>query len=177
MPTQIVPAASLRSTTRLPAARALVRASNHLIWVALWSIGRAIFRVVSNFLPALREGRAAGFELISVVGEHRVDHPAPPGAIIFEQLFGRGASAAGDREKRVQKMRFVLAGGAAARPPMQAFARDLEHFERYVAQGAGPERCGEPEARHVAPQRLPLLGGPIRDEVVGCIKRHRILED
>jgi hypothetical protein len=139
MPTQIVPAASLRSTTRLPAARALVRASNHLIWIALWSIGRAIFRVVSNFLPALREGRAyqaapagvpacreivfgAGFELISVVGEHRIDHPAPPGAVIFEQLFGRGTAPAGDREQRVEKMRLVLAGGAAASPPMQTFA-------------------------------------------------------
>src|ERR1700730_15987309 len=195
MPTQIVPAASLRSTTRLPAARALVRASNHLIWIVLWSIGRAISRVASNFLPALREGRAyqaapagvpapcreivfgAGFDLIGVVGEHRVDRAAPPGAVIFEQLFGRGASAAGDREKRVEEMRLVLAGGAAARSPMQAFARDLEHFERDVAQGAGPERCGKPEARHVAPHRLPLLGGPIRDEIVGCIKRHRIVED
>ena|SRR5437867_4143724 len=155
MPTQFVPAASLRSTTRLPAARALVRASNHLIWVALWSIGRAIFRVASNFLPGLREGRTyqaapagvpalcreiafgAGFDLIGVVAEHRVDHPAPPGAIVFEQLFGRRAAPAGDREKRVEEMRLVLTGGAAASPPMQAFARDLEHFERYVPQDPG----------------------------------------
>ena len=146
MPTQIVPAASLRSTTRLPAAGALVRASNHLIWIVLWSIGRAIFRVASNFLPGLREGRAyqaapggvpapcreivfgAGFDLIRVVGEHRVDHSAPPGAVIFEQLFGRGASPTGDREKRVEEMRLVLAGRTPASPPMQAFARDLEHF-------------------------------------------------
>src|SRR3984893_17668660 len=177
MPTQIVPAASLRSTTRLPAAGALVRASNHLIWVVLWSIGRAIFRVASNFLPGLREGRAAqaapagvpapcreivfraGFDLISVVGEHRVDHPAPPGAIIVEQLFGRGASAAGDREKRVQEMRLVLAGGAAASSPMAALARDFEHFERYVAQGPGPERCGGPEGRPVGTPRPPLAVG------------------
>src|SRR3984893_10968077 len=127
MPRQIVPAASLRSTTRLPAAGALVGASNHLIWVVLWSIGRAIFRVASNFLPALREGRAyqaapagvpapcreivfgAGFELIGVVGEHGIDRAAPPGAVIFEQLLGRGASPAGDRKKRVQEMRLVLA--------------------------------------------------------------------
>src|SRR6202022_3676449 len=56
MPTQILPAASLRSARRLPAARALLRASNYLICMALWSIGRAIFRVAANFLPALREG-------------------------------------------------------------------------------------------------------------------------
>src|SRR4029077_15178077 len=100
MPRQILPAASLRSTTRLPAARAVVRASNHLIWVVLWSIGRAIFRAAANFLPALREGGAyqaapagvpvrcreivfgAGFDLVGVVGEHRIDRAAPPGAVI-----------------------------------------------------------------------------------------------
>jgi hypothetical protein len=58
MPTQILPAASLRSADRLPAARGLLRVSNRLISIALWSIGRVIFRVASNFLPALRERRA-----------------------------------------------------------------------------------------------------------------------
>src|SRR5215469_495207 len=59
MPTQILPAASLRSISLLPAVRALVRTSNYLIWMALWSIWRVIFRVEENVLPALREGRAA----------------------------------------------------------------------------------------------------------------------
>src|SRR5882724_3626784 len=59
MPKQIVPAASLRSITRLPVARVLVWASNYLILMASWSIGRAIFQIESNFLPALREGRTA----------------------------------------------------------------------------------------------------------------------
>src|SRR6266481_8008358 len=59
MPTQILPAASLRNAKRLPAARALFSAPNYLICLALWSIGRAIFRVAANFLPALREGRGA----------------------------------------------------------------------------------------------------------------------
>src|SRR6266478_6328159 len=56
MPTQILPAASLRSARSLPAARALLRVANYLICIALWSIGRGICRVASNFLPALREG-------------------------------------------------------------------------------------------------------------------------
>ena len=55
MSTQILPAASLSSTNRLPAAGAWVEGSNHLIWMALWSIGRAIFGAAANFLPALRE--------------------------------------------------------------------------------------------------------------------------
>src|SRR5439155_19294138 len=59
MAMQILPAASLRSIPGLPAARALVRASNHLIGMALWSIGQAILRIEEKFLPALREGRAA----------------------------------------------------------------------------------------------------------------------
>src|ERR1700736_842841 len=58
MPPQILPAASLRSIPRLPAARVLARASNHLMWMALWSIEQAISRVEENVLPALREGRA-----------------------------------------------------------------------------------------------------------------------
>src|SRR6266446_8021351 len=56
MPRQILPAASLRSAQCLPAARALLQVSNYLMCTALWSIGRAICRVASNFLPALREG-------------------------------------------------------------------------------------------------------------------------
>jgi hypothetical protein len=60
MPTQILPAASLRSTNRLPAAQVLVRASNYLMCWALWSIGWAIFDVASKFHPALREGELSG---------------------------------------------------------------------------------------------------------------------
>src|SRR5437899_1633088 len=58
MPTQILPAASLRSANCLPAARTLSWAANYLICIALWSIARAVFRAASNFLPALRERRA-----------------------------------------------------------------------------------------------------------------------
>src|ERR1700739_906955 len=59
MPTEIVPAASLRNLTRLPAARVLVWAYNCLRLMWLWSVGGAIFRVGADFLPALREGRTA----------------------------------------------------------------------------------------------------------------------
>src|ERR1700730_10858054 len=58
MSTQILPAASLRRANRLPAARTLSWASNCLVCMALWSIGRAILRAASNFLPALRERQA-----------------------------------------------------------------------------------------------------------------------
>src|SRR3984893_7622843 len=56
MSAQILPASSLRSVILLPAGRARFLAPNYLICVALWSIGRAIFGIVSNFLPVLREG-------------------------------------------------------------------------------------------------------------------------
>src|ERR1700730_270722 len=58
MSTQMLPAASLRRANRLPAARTLSWWANYWVCMALWSIGRAIFHAASNFLPALREGRA-----------------------------------------------------------------------------------------------------------------------
>ena len=60
MSIQILPASSLRSVIRLPAGRVLLPAPNYLICFILWSIGRAIFGVVSNFLPVLREGVLPG---------------------------------------------------------------------------------------------------------------------
>src|ERR1700730_17866510 len=41
MLTQSLPAASLRTVNRLPAARVLLRVSNYLIYMALWLIGPA----------------------------------------------------------------------------------------------------------------------------------------
>src|ERR1700731_1248779 len=69
MSTQILPAFSLRSVIRLPAGRTLFLASNYLICGALWSIGRAIFGIISNFLPVLREGVLPG--RIEQGGDHR----------------------------------------------------------------------------------------------------------
>src|SRR5437773_1908663 len=60
MSTPILPPSSLRSVIRLPAGQALFLAPNYLICGALWSIGRAIFGIVSNFLPVLREGVLPG---------------------------------------------------------------------------------------------------------------------
>jgi hypothetical protein len=68
MPTRILPAASLRGAQCLPAARPLFRIANYLICTALWSIRRAIIRVASNFLPALREGRVPAFLRCVVLG-------------------------------------------------------------------------------------------------------------
>src|SRR5262245_18669787 len=60
MSTQVLPAASLRSGHRLPAARLRFRESNCLMRWALWSIARAIFGVEPNFLPALRDDTLPG---------------------------------------------------------------------------------------------------------------------
>src|SRR6266852_4064261 len=100
MPTQILPVASLRSAKRLPAARTLFRAANYLIYRALWSIGRAIFRVASNFLPALRERRV----------------PALPCSIVFgagcdPAFAGRGFLALPERRLGLQPVDQEMAGG------------------------------------------------------------------
>src|SRR5437762_2893071 len=60
MPPQILPAASLRRAQRLPGARVLFLAANHMMWMAVWPIGGALFRGAANFLPALRERRVVG---------------------------------------------------------------------------------------------------------------------
>src|ERR1700694_208504 len=48
----------------LPAARTLSWVVNYLICMASWSIGRAIFGVALNLLPALRERRALVIEAL-----------------------------------------------------------------------------------------------------------------
>src|SRR5215469_7810924 len=57
MPAPSLPAASLSPQLRLPVRQALLRVSNDLICLGLWSIRGAILRAEANFLPALREGR------------------------------------------------------------------------------------------------------------------------
>src|ERR1700730_1941488 len=59
MSTPTLPAASLRPHIFLPDRWVLPRVVNHLIYIALWSIGGAILRAQPGFLPALREGGAA----------------------------------------------------------------------------------------------------------------------
>ena len=59
MPTRILPAASLslpQERQTAPCCPNPVSAADYLICIALWSIASAIFRIASNFLPALREG-------------------------------------------------------------------------------------------------------------------------
>src|SRR6266481_7811455 len=55
MPTQSLPAASLRTADRLPAARVLVQVSIYLIYKVLWPMRKASSGAESSFLPALRE--------------------------------------------------------------------------------------------------------------------------
>src|SRR5207253_438010 len=65
----------LRSTKRLPAARALFLATNYLIYLALWPIRRAIFRAEANSLPALREGALPDVSAATGLGPARPIDP------------------------------------------------------------------------------------------------------
>src|ERR1700738_32386 len=112
MPTRIPPAASLRSAQRLPAARALFLAANNLIYMALWSIGGAIFRVAANFLPALREGRVTGRR----ADLHSSGVPAFLRSIVFGAGFdpafaGWGFLALPERRFGLQPVDQEMAGG------------------------------------------------------------------
>jgi hypothetical protein len=132
MPTKSLPAASLRTTDRLPAARIRLLRYNYLIYMVLWQIRRLLFGVESCFLPALREGRSAGQALGAsrdvVEGEghrdagvkaYQADHVGD--ADMVERLrFGDGAPACLIRRatrrairrslRTIRKFRFILAG-------------------------------------------------------------------
>jgi hypothetical protein len=100
MPRQILPAASLRNTDRLPAARGLVRVANHLIWIVLCSIGRVIFGIGSNF--SLLSGRGplpGGVDWRGSIAEaaRRVGRRIGKGCLAGHHF---GEQPAGDRAER-----------------------------------------------------------------------------
>src|SRR6516225_12071922 len=64
------------------------------------------------------DGSTRNHSSIGVFGKYRIYITAPPGAEVFQQLFGRGPSRAGDREQGIEKMRLILASCAAASSPV-----------------------------------------------------------
>src|ERR1700730_9384934 len=85
----------------LPAARPLSWVCNYLICMALWSIGRAIFRVASNFFPALRERRALS---ATMAGPRRRIEPR--------------ADAEGGQRPMMRTLRVYLAGALLVAAPL-----------------------------------------------------------
>src|ERR1700730_2125156 len=99
MSTQCLPAPSLRTARRLPAARMLIRAGNPLLSRVLWAIWRAISVVESIFLPALREvpggssrsaGHAlgAGRDVVEGEGHRHAGVEGPQGDQVGDALIG-----------------------------------------------------------------------------------------
>jgi hypothetical protein len=93
MPTQSLPAASLRPANRFPAARVSLSVANYLIYRALEPIGRAISGVKSRFLPALRE--AGVFRNVAARGGKRKRERQP-------RLRGPAIEAAGILDKNAK---------------------------------------------------------------------------
>src|SRR5213595_1221749 len=77
MSTQRLPAASLRTGIRIPAAGVLLWVLKQLIWRALSSIGWSICGAQSNFLPAVRDGgRSARVVGVLALAQHHADRGA-----------------------------------------------------------------------------------------------------
>src|SRR5439155_25764605 len=134
MPTLSLPAASLSRQLRLPARRVLVMVANDLIRLALWSIGVAILRAQSHFVPVLREGGAPA--------ERSVDRELPrdnailedPAAAIGEMaLQGKAIERAADRLRPVARSRRHVLGEVVAEPP-------TGHEDRLETAGASNSR-------------------------------------
>jgi hypothetical protein len=180
MPTQILPAASLRNADRLPAARLLCRAANYLICTALWSIGRAIFRVTSNFLPALRERRVPALPR-RVVGPAQPMHRIQTGA---HQVAHRLMPDIGNPSRRqLARPMQPRQAGRVAPIGLDAIAgtpRDQRwrHHDAFVsvprqvtldAIAARPRLIAEPKAHTLAPelaQQTVQGGRGVRDPAV-----------
>src|SRR5215831_13556945 len=84
MTTQSLPAASLRAANRFPAARALIKVPNYLIWRALLPIRRVISGAETSLLPDLRETggahrRALGAYTVAATSDPVALPPGEPG--------------------------------------------------------------------------------------------------
>jgi hypothetical protein len=98
MPSQTLPAASLRPADRLPAARVWLRVATYSICRALSAIGTAISGVESDFLPALREASNRLRQRRSVdAGRLGRGAPEDPGAVLVGQAGARFGSTFGNR--------------------------------------------------------------------------------
>src|SRR5262249_33172473 len=141
MPSQALPAASLKSSKRLPADRAMSWASIYLICMALWSIKRAIFRVEAAFLPALSEEpshpqrRRLGLTQVPSA-EDEVSEHLP--AIDRDVLAG---DPAGERRAQEQSdLRYLL---RAAQPAKRDASEDAAIEVGIVQSGALPRAAGK----------------------------------
>jgi formylglycine-generating enzyme required for sulfatase activity len=170
MPTQSLPAVSLRIGNRLPAAQVLLRGVNYLICMALWLIGWVISGLESSFLPALREAPAS------------VD-PEELGGGAAEDGDALVVAEAGDRHdvvdrylvprERVVGADHHLADAALGDQVAHPFRREHDRVEKELAvlevlgrlllrQRADPVREGRDHrirARGVGRQKAAAMGG------------------
>src|SRR6266851_10005341 len=128
MPTQILPAASLRNANRLPAGRTLSWALNYLICLALWSIGRAIFRAAADILPDGRELSAGDGEVVDPEGR------GVGAGFSFDDLVGAGEDRGRDLDADLAGGRLVDHQLDGTRLPGHGFAR-LGAFQHLVGVG------------------------------------------
>jgi len=179
MPTRCLPAASLRTAYRLPAARVLMWVASYLIYKALWPIWRAISVVGSIFLPALREmpgggsrsaGQALGAGGDVVEGEchrhagvkaHQVDH-------VGDALMAETSTALGQRQPDL--VRAVPVKMMTSKARMSARSTISGNASRRYRSRRGPptrptrrrsvsgcnSRCDRTHEADGAPKRQPL---------------------
>ena len=113
MSTQGLPAASLRTGNRLPAARVLLRVSNYLIYMVLWLISRRVPAAKRIF--SLLSGRAPLLRGVELIAGHRMVRPdataisdaSLPGPPTIDRPTGRPSTVAPG----------MLTCGTPVRPP------------------------------------------------------------
>src|SRR5262245_31429486 len=108
--------------------------------------------------------------------EHRPDATLPAAIEFLQELLGRRNATHDIILNRMQIAALVVAGGIQSPPPREPLAckrkRRLRNFKRAVPG----DRGGESELGHVITKLLPLLGGPILDQVPGRLERVVVVE-
>src|SRR5262249_16826191 len=102
---------------------------------------------------------------------------AAPGPMEFrQQLLGRGAAARDELVERIEMARLVAALRIEAAAALEPLVGDREGLRRQIEQTAPADRRAKPQPRHVVAQLLPLLGGPVLDDVPGGVERSIVVE-
>src|ERR1700735_2527583 len=95
----------------------------------------------------LRLGTPATAPLIRILRIYRVDLSLPFPLEIGEQFLGWSQARAGDGEERVEEIALVIGRTVEPSTAMEPLPRDLQGFERDIAQSSTPKRRLQPELR------------------------------
>src|SRR6185312_4393011 len=108
---------------------------------------------------------------IRIFREQRIDRAVPLVEILLEQLLGRRDAARDALFQRPQVTRFVAAVAVEALALLQAAPREAQRLLRQSEHVDLADLGAEAALRHFVAQLLPLLRGPVLDDLPARVER------